>query len=197
MSRRVLTTIFATALFLVPALATAAGTDQAVTGGKTKLVLDPDTAEGFADIGIGITTTGSARTSQGAFKFEIKNGEVFDGPRGQIAHKGGVAFFSEGDTGTGSVKFTQFIIKLNGEKAKVFAKSDHAAVRLFDLDLGSATVSDTGGAALKIKDADTTLAKPGAEVLSETFDFPFHKGTPIGLTTVKAALSDSPPSNND
>ncbi|MDX6582056.1 MAG: hypothetical protein QOI10_1240 [Solirubrobacterales bacterium] len=187
MSKRLLTIFLATTLAAVLAMAAAAVADP-VTGGKSKLAFDQDTGEGFADMGIGITTTGAARTSQGNFKFPIKGGDVNEGPKGEIDHKGGIAFFSEGDTGTGSVKFTQFIVKLGADKAKLFAKSDHAAVRLFDLDLSSATISGSAGVNLKIKDADTSLAKDGAAVLSDTFDFPFHKGTPIGLMTIKATV---------
>jgi hypothetical protein len=170
----------------VPAAGSSA---DAVTGGKTKLALDPATAEGLADIGIGITTTGSARTGQGSFKFPIKGGFVKEGPKGEIDHKGGLAFFSEGDTGTGSVKFTQFIVKIGANKAKLFAKSEHTAVRLLDLDLSSATIGGSTGVNLKIKNADASLAKAGAGVLSDTFDFPFHKGTPVGLVTIKASLT--------
>ena len=47
----------------------------------------------------------------------------------------------------------------------------------------------TPGTKLRIKNAAATLAKQGAAVLTETFDFPFRKGIPIGLVTIKATLS--------
>ena len=47
----------------------------------------------------------------------------------------------------------------------------------------------TPGTKLQIKNADATLAKQGAAVLTDVFDFPFRKGIPIGLVTIKATLS--------
>ena len=58
-----------------------------------------------------------------------------------------------------------------------------------DLDLSTATIGGSAGTNLKIKGAEATLAKAGAEVLSTTFDFPFHKGIPMGTVTVKASLT--------
>ncbi len=47
----------------------------------------------------------------------------------------------------------------------------------------------TPGTKLQIKNAAATLAKQGAAVLTDVFDFPFRKGIPIGLVTIKATLS--------
>jgi hypothetical protein len=187
MTARVLTALVATAAAVALALATAAVASP-VSSGKTKLALDPDTVEGFADMGIGITTTGAARTAQGFLKFPVKGGDIKPNGRGEVDHKGGIAFFREGDVeNPGSVKFSQFIVKIGADKAKVFAKSDHAAVRLFDIDLEG----QAQGRAFdfRIKDADTTLAKEGAQVLSDTFDFPFDKGIDMGHTTIKVLLA--------
>jgi hypothetical protein len=187
MRKRTLT--ISLAVLSVLSMATAASADSGGIG-TTKLALDPDTAEALADMGIGIEPTGNARFAQGFLKFEVKNGQIVDG-KGQLAHTGGIAMSMEGGS---SVKFTQFILKVGNSKGKVFAKSDHAAVRLFDVDL-------TGQAAgrsefnFRVKEAPTTLAKPGAEVLSDTFDFPFRKGTDIGLLTAKADVP--PPSTQD
>ena len=182
-SKRALRIVLATALAAGLALATAAVANP-VSGGKTKLALDPDTAEGFADMSIGIEPTGAAKFAQGYLKFPVKGGELDDTGKGLILHKGGIAFFTEGGPG---VKFTQFEIKVGNTKAKVFAKSEHAAVRLFDIDLSGQAVGRAFD--FRIKDADTTLAKEGAGVLSETFDFPFDKGIDMGQTTVKVTLS--------
>jgi hypothetical protein len=179
MTTRVLTVLTAAALVAVLALGPAA-TAAPVSSGTTKLALDPDTAEGFADMSIGIEPTGSAKFTQGFFKFPIKGGELDEAGQGLILHKGGIAFFTEGGPG---VKFTQFEIKVGANKAKVFAKSEHAAVRLFDISLEGQAKGKAFD--FRIKDADTTLAKEGAGVLSETFDFPFHKGIEMGHITIK------------
>ena len=173
--------LLAMALVLVPA----AGADP-VTGGKTVLKFDQATGEGFADMSIGIDTTGAAKNGKRGFSFPIKGGDVNEGPKGTIDHRGGLAFFTEGGPG---VKFTKFAVKIGKNKTKLFAKSGGAEVRFMDLDLSTATIGGSAGTNLKIKGAEATLAKAGAEVLSTTFDFPFRKGIPMGTVTVKASLT--------
>ena len=156
-----------------------------VTGGKTVLKFDQATGEGFADMSIGIQATGAAKDGKHGFNFPIKSGNVKTGPKGLIDHKGGLAFFTEGGPG---VKFTKFSVKIGKKKTKLFAKSGGAAVRFMELDRSDATISGSAGTNLKIKNADADLAKAGAEVLSETFDFPFRKGIRMGRITIKADL---------
>lgn len=158
-----------------------------VTGGKTVLKFDQATGEGFADMSIGIQSTGAAKDGKHGFNFPIKGGHVNvnSGPKGLIDHKGGLAFFTEGGPG---VKFSKFSVKIGKQKTKLFARSGGAAVRFMDLDLSHAPIGTTG-TFLKIKDADADLAKEGAEVLSDTFDFPFHKGIHMGTMTIKVSLT--------
>jgi hypothetical protein len=173
-------TLVAAALVVPAAIA------DPVTGGKTVLKFDQATGEGFADMSIGIDTTGAAKSGKHGFNFPIKGGDIKTGPKGTIDHRGGLAFFTEGGPG---VKFTKFTIKIGKNKTKLFAKSGGAEVRFIDLDLSGATIGGSSGTNLKIKGADATLAKAGAEVLSDTFNFPFRKGIPLGTVTVKAALT--------
>jgi hypothetical protein len=171
---------------LVAALVVPAAVADPVTGGTTKLKFDQATGEGFADMSIGIEPTGAAQSGKHGFKFPISGGDIKKGPKGTITHRGGLAFFTEGGPG---VKFTKFQVKIGQNKTKLFAKSGGAVVRFIDLDLADATIGGSAGTNLKIKGADATLAKAGAEVLSETFNFPFHKGIPLGTVTVKASLT--------
>ena len=157
-----------------------------VTGGKTVLKLDPATAEGFADMSIGISTTGAAKTGKNGLSFPISGGDLSAGPKGTIEHKGGLAFFTEG---AGGVKFTAYTMQIGKNKTKLFAKSDHSEVRFLDLDLTDATIGGSAGVNLKVKGAEATLAKRGAEILTEVFDFPFRKGIPMGQVTIKASLT--------
>ena len=62
-------------------------------------------------------------------------------------------------------------------------------MRFLDLDLSTRRSVASPERRLTIKDAEATLAKPAAEVLTEAFDFPFRKGIPIGTMTVKASLT--------
>jgi hypothetical protein len=172
---------------IVVSLALGATTSAApVIGGQTVLKPDQDTFEGFADMSIGVDTTGNARFGGNGAKFQIKAGDVEEGPSGVLDHSGGLAFFTEGGPG---VKFSKLFFELEDEKAKVFAKSGGAEVRFMDLDLSDATVDQTPATTLKIKDAQASLAKQGAAVLTETFDFPFRKGIPLGTIKVTAALA--------
>jgi hypothetical protein len=165
-----------------------AGADP-VTGGKTALHPDQDTFEGFADMSIAVGATGAARDGRNAVSFPIRGGDVSEGPKGSIEHTGGLVFDRNTSAG-GTVKFTKFTIRIGASgKTKLFAKSEHSEVRFLDLDLKHATIGGSAGTDLKIKNADASLAKQGAEVLSETFDFPFRKGIPIGTMTIKATLS--------
>jgi hypothetical protein len=172
---------------LVGALALAAATSaDPVTGGKTVLKLDQDTAEGFADMSIGIETTGAGKDGKNGLSWPIKGGDVNEGPKGSLEHRGGIAFFTEGGPGT---KFSKFRIKIqSADKAKLFAKSGNSEARFLDLNLKKATIGGSEGVNLKIKGAEAALAKQGAEVLTETFDFPFKKGIPMGTVTIKAAV---------
>ena len=80
-------------------------------------------------------------------------------------------------------------LKLGPNKAKLFAKSGGRRCASSTSTCRTRTISGEPGSRLKIKDAEATLAKPAAEVLSEAFDFPFRKGIPIGTMTVKATLT--------
>ena len=171
---------------LVGALALAPSTNaDPVSGGKTVLKPDVDTFEALADMSIGVETTGGAKSGKNGLSFPVTGGDVNPaGPKGEIDHKGGLAFFTEGG---GSVKFSKFVVKIGKNKTKVFAKSDKSEVRFFDLDLTDASVGGTD-TSLKIKGAEATLAKQGAQVMSDVFDFPFQKGIPLGSVTVKASF---------
>lgn len=179
----------AVAVGLAAALIPAAASAGQVTGGKTVLHPDQATFEGFADMSISVGATGAAVDGHRGVKFPITGGDVTDAPKGSIEHKGGLVF-SRNTAESGVVKFTKFTVKISASgKAKLFAKSDHSEVRFIDLDLTDADVTATPGTKLRIKNAAATLAKQGAAVLTDVFDFPFRKGIPIGLVTIKATLS--------
>jgi hypothetical protein len=164
---------------------TSAAPGPTVTGGKVVLKLDPATAEGFADMSIGIETTGVGKDGKRGLSWPIRGGagELRPGPRGSVLSGGGLGFFTEGGPGT---KFSKFGIRFGTKKTQLYAKSEGSGGRFLNLDLSQATVSE-GAAGLKVKDAPATLTKAGAAVLSDVFDFPFHKGIPMGTLTIKAS----------
>jgi len=181
--KRVVASGAAIGLVVALCLAAPAGADP-VSGGKSVFKPDVDTFEGFADMTIAVGATGAAKDGRRGVKFPISGGNLNAGPKGSIEHKGGLVFDRNTAAG-GTVKFTKFVVEIGKRKAKLFAKSDHAAVRFMDLDL-DAVSNGAGGSNVTVKNAKATLAKAGAGVLSETFDFPFRKGLSMGTMTIKA-----------
>jgi hypothetical protein len=172
---------------VVAMLAPAASQAGSVTGGKVVLKLDPATAEGFADMGIGIETTGVGKDGKRGFSWPISGGagELRDGPRGSTLSGGGLAFFTEGGPGT---KFFDFGIRFGTRKTQLYARSEGSGGRFLTLDMDKAQISQDA-TSLKVKDAPATLTRAGAKVLSNTFDFPFDRGLVMGTVTVKATVA--------
>jgi hypothetical protein len=177
-------TVGLVALGAALALATPLGADP-VTGGKSVLTPDHATFEGLADMSIGVEATGVTKFRRKGAKFPITGGDVREGPRGSIEHRGGVAFFRRGGP---RVKMSKFTIEIGRNKTKLFARSGRSEVRFLDLDLADATIGGSEGVDLRISGAEATLAKQAAEVLSDVFDFPFRKGIPIGDFNIRAQV---------
>ncbi|MET0749585.1 MAG: hypothetical protein ABWZ43_00875 [Solirubrobacterales bacterium] len=175
----------AAAAALIPAAG--AGADP-VTGGKTVLKPDVDTFEGFADMNMSVGARGAARDAVKGVVFPIAGGDVGEGPKGSIEHRGGLSFSSNPGP---VVKFTKYSVRIGKNKTKLFARADHSELRFLDLDLSDATIGGSAGSTLKIKGAEATLAKPAAKLMSEVFDFPFRKGIPIGTINIKATLGEA------
>jgi hypothetical protein len=171
------------------ALVASAGAEQ-VTGGKSVLKPDVDTFEALADMSIGVEATGAAKWGKNGAKFPVSGGDVDVSkatPTGMVNHRGGLAFFTEGGPG---VKFSKLVVKLGKKKTKVFAKSGGAEVRFMDVKGTGETAGGGEDGIVFLKNAKASLSKEGAEVLSETFDFPFRKGIKLGKLNVKAQFSD-------
>ena len=76
----------------MPAVAIRRGRWPSVTGGKTVLKPDVDTFEGFADMSTSVGATGAARDAAKGVVFPISGGEIDEGPKGTIRHRGGLVF---------------------------------------------------------------------------------------------------------
>ena len=175
--------IVAVAVAATASLALAATTSaDGVSGGKTKLKPDQDTFEGFADMSISVDATGRAEWTDTGAKFPVIGGDFTPGRGGIIGHAGGLLFTRSTDGA--SAKFSKPAILVRGHRMHLFAQSDHEPVKLLKLD-GEVAGTDTS---VLIKNAEATLSRQGAQVLSQAFDFPFHKGIPFGTTTTKAQL---------
>ena len=174
--------VFAAATVVASVTILATASAAPITSGKTVIKPDQDTFEALADMSIGVEPTGAAKFGHNGFKFPVSGGKT-GGQSGKtiIDHRGGIAFFTEGGP---SVKFSKLEIQA-GNKVKVFAKSNHAAVRFLDIKGGQVSGTDTS---LTVKGSKVTLAKAGAGVLSETFDADIQKGVPIGTGNLKATV---------
>jgi hypothetical protein len=158
-----------------------------VIGGKTKLKPDQDTFEAFADMSIAVETTGRAEFKPSGAVFPVRGGDIDPsaGFQGVYGHQGGL-MFSRSDGA--AITFKHLTIEIEKNKAKLFTITDGVApVKLAQLENGQLAGTDTS---FQLKNAEASLSKQGAEALSETFDFPFRKGIPLGTTTTKATITE-------
>jgi hypothetical protein len=172
------------ALAAMLALAALAGANG-VKSGKTKLKPDVDTFEALADMGISVETTGAAEFLPTGAKFPVFGGDIDPsvGYWGQYGHKGGL-LFSRSDGA--SVKFKHLSINIHAQKGRMFATANGNPLKLAEFKITNLAGTDTS---FQFKNAEATLAKDGAGVLSRTFDFDFNKGIPLGTITTKATIS--------
>ena len=160
-----------------------------VISGKTKLKPDPDTFEALADMGIAVETTGKAEFRPTGMRFPVNGGDVDPtrGFQGVVGHRGGLTL-SRSDGA--SVKFKQLVIEIEGRKgdrSKLFAFVGGTSMKLAALRDGQLAGTDTS---FVLRNAEASLSKQAAEVLTEAFDFPFRRGIPIGTTTTKATITE-------
>lgn len=170
-------------LALAPA-ALAQSEDRAtVTGGKTLLKLNPDTAAALTDAGVGVSAVGNATGSAGAglFAFPITGGKVSTDPvGGDIAHSGGLAFSAGGER----LVVRRFVIDL--DEGVLFATVAGTTVPLLNLEGGKA---DLKGPVIRLTKVRATLTPEAAGALNATFGTDlFTAGLPIGKTTTIATV---------
>jgi hypothetical protein len=197
MSAVVLVTL-ASALALVALLALSAtpaqsterhGATTPVSGGKTLLKLDPDTAAALSDAGVKVEATGKATgpTGSGVFRFPIVAVKVDKDPLGgRIVHSGGLAF----SAGSERVVVQRFVIDL--DRSVLTAEVAGAGQRIALLDLGAPKGGvKVSSERLVLKDVNAKLTAQAAAALNEAFDTDlFEAGLLIGEATVIVQLGD-------
>jgi len=164
-----------------------------VSGGKTLLELDKDTAGALSDAGIKVEATGKATgpTGNGVFRFPIVGGKVDKDPLGgRIVHSGGLAF----SIGSERVEVRRFVIDL--DRGVLTAEVAGAGQRIALLRLGAPKGGvEVGSERLVLRDVNAKLTAQAAAALNEAFDTElFEKGLLIGEAPVIAQLGDD---NND
>ena len=173
------------ALSSQPAQSAVRSATTPVTGGKTLLALDSDTAAVLTDAGISIRATGPAIGPAGSpvFAFPIVGGEVNKKQlSGRIVHSGGLAITAGGTT----LVVKRFVIDL--DTGFLTAKVAGAGVRIPLLRLGAVT----GGVrafpgVLVLSGVNVRLTGTAAGALNQTFNTDlFTGGLLLGKATVIA-----------
>ena len=185
------------ALVVLTLSATAAQSDERhdgktipLSGGKTLLKIDKDTAAALSDAGVEVEATGAAvgpTAKHPYFAFPIVGGKVDKKPLGgRIVHSGGLSF----SAGSKSVVVKRFVIELN--RAVLTAKVAGTDQRITLLKLGTPDRLKVGDGRIVLKGVDAKLTKQAAEALNEALDTDlFAGGLLIGEATVIVKYGDN------
>jgi hypothetical protein len=168
------------------------GTTIPVTGGKTLLELDSDTAGALSDAGVEVEATGAAvgpigSSASPVFAFPIVRGKVDKDPLGgRIVHSGGLSFTADSK----SVVVRRFVIDL--DRGVLTAEVAGAGQRIALLRLGAPEGgTKIGSGKLVLRDVNAKLTAQAAKALNEAFDTDLFKaGLLIGEATVIAHTGD-------
>ena len=164
----------------------AAAAGNGVKSGTIKLKADQATFEGFADMSIAVEPKGDAKSIDGGFAFQADAGDISPdvGFQGLIAG-GGALKFSRSTDGA-KVKFKNLQVVIHKQKADLGGTVKGVFVKLAKVSDYAIAGTDTS---FVLKNGDAVLSRVGANVLSEAFDFPFHRGIPLGELKIKATIT--------
>jgi hypothetical protein len=191
------------ALVVLTLSATAAQSDEwhngkmiPLSGGKTLLKIDKDTAAALSDAGVEVEATGAAvgpTAKHPYFAFPIVGGKVDKNPLGgRIVHSGGLSF----SAGSKSVVVKRFVIELN--RAVLTAKVAGTDQRITLLRLGTPDGVKVGDGRIVLKGVDAKLTNQAAEALNEALDTDlFAGGLIIGEATVITKYGDDHDEDRD
>jgi hypothetical protein len=190
---------FASAIVALVVLALSATTAQsaerhngnaiALSGGKTWLKIDKDTAAALSDAGVKVEATGAAEGPTAArpyFTFPIVGGKVDKDPLGgKIVHSGGLSFSADSE----KVVVKRFVIDV--DRAVLTAKVAGTGQRIDLLRLGAPEGAKVGSERIVLRGVDAKLTAQAAKALNEAFDTDlFEGGLLIGEATVIAKYGD-------
>src|SRR5215217_5647989 len=195
MSAQALVTLAIAVLVVLALSATAAqsaerhnGNTIALSGGKTWLKIDKDTAAALSDAGVKVKAIGAADGPTAkrpySFAFPIVGGKVDKDPLGgKIVHSVGLSFSAASE----SVVVKRFVIEL--DRGVLTAKVAGTGQRIALLRLGAAEGVKVGSERIVLKDVDAKLTSQAAKALNEAFDTKlFAGGLLIGEATVIAKI---------
>src|SRR5215211_2289034 len=166
------------------------GDSIGLSGGKTWLKVDKDTAAALSDAGVKVEATGAAvgpTTKHPYFAFPIVGGKVDKDPLGgKIVHSGGLSFSADSD----KVVVKRFVIDL--DRGVLTAKVAGTGQRIALLRLGAPEDVKVSSERIVLKGVDAKLTAQAATALNEAFDTDlFAGGLLIGEATVNAKIGDA------
>jgi hypothetical protein len=166
------------------------GNTVELSGGKTWLKVDKDTAAALSDAGVEVEATGAAEGPTAkrpyTFAFPIVGGKVDKDPLGgKIVHSGGLSFSADSE----KVVVKRFVIEL--DRAVLTAKVAGTGQRIDLLRLGAPEGAKVGSERIVLRGVDAKLTAQAAKALNEAFDTDlFEGGLLIGEATVNAKIGD-------
>ena len=166
------------------------GNTIALSGGKTWLKIDKDTAAALSDAGVKVKAIGAADGPTAkrpySFAFPIVGGKVDKDPLGgKIVHSGGLSFSADSE----SVVVKRFVIDL--DRAVLTAKVAGTEQRISLLKLGAPEGAKVGAERIVLRGVDAKLTAQAAKALNEALETDlFEGGLLIGKATVFAKYGD-------
>src|SRR5215208_6318274 len=165
------------------------GNTIALSGGKTWLKIDKDTAAALSDAGVEVEATGAAQgptAERPYFAFPIVGGKVDKDPLGgRIVHSGGLSFSADSE----SVVVKRFVIDL--DRGVLTAKVAGTGQRIALLRLDAPEGAKVGAGRIVLRGVDAKLTAQAAKALNEALNTDlFEGGLLIGETTVIAKYGD-------
>jgi hypothetical protein len=167
-----------------------------LSGGKTLLKVDKDTAAALSDAGVKVEATGAAvgpTAKHPYFAFPIVGGKVDKDPLGgKIVHSGGLSFSADSK----SVVVKRFVIDL--DRGVLTAKVAGTGQRIALLKLGTPDGAKVGAKRIVLKGVDAKLTAQAAKALNKALDTDLFKGgLLIGEATVIAKIDDDKGKDNN
>jgi hypothetical protein len=161
------------------------GNNVELSGGKTWLKIDKDTAAALSDAGVKVEATGAAvgpTAKHPYFTFPIVGGKVDKDPLGgKIVHSGGLSFSADSE----SVTVKRFVIEL--DRGVLTAKVAGTGQRIALLKLGAPEGAKVGSERIVLRGVEAKLTSQAAKALNEALDTKlFAGGLLIGEATVIA-----------
>ena len=156
----------------------------ALTGGKTSLALDANTAAALTTNGVTVAPVSEAKATKAGISFPIQGGLINAKTLGgNITHSGGLVFTAGGK----SLTIRDFEVSTSKKTLTAWVDEVGARIPVLNLNLGKAKVKATAKH-LRVSGIQATLQKGAAQALNGFFATSlFSGGLPVGKVVVSAS----------